>query len=440
LFDQGRFLDAESELRGALAAGESSGHLHALLGLCLRHAELHEAAKEEVLKALEVEPQCAYAHYALSYVQQGGIRANLFSVSASIKHVRRALEIEPYEVRYLVRLAELYQAGQEWKKSLEPLDAALRIAPLHMGAAVLRADGLIHTGRRAEALETLHRALETDPEASMAHAGMGWALLRAGDRNGATEFFDEALRLRPGSKWAQEGALECAKHHYWLYRVLSYPVQRFPGRPLLKLFIETGAITILLVAVLGLLTWLGPVLGRYIGEGGVVLIFMPLLLASIGLLFYKDPLFFWLVRRHRAAQSSEGLERRKRTERYIFVFIVGAIGGLLPIVLEKQRLALMMGIYGLVPGAICLWISLWETPAVAGRKWMTVYSVALVVAGCVTAIIYRDYLDELGRGAVMLLVLPVIPIAIANDRFKRKERERQHQREIETSRRKFDPA
>src|SRR6516225_119336 len=130
LFDQGRFLDAESELRGALATGESSGHLHALLGLCLRHAELHEAAKEEVLKALEVEPQCAYAHYALSYVQQGGIRANLFSVSASIKHVRRALEIEPYEVRYLVRLAELYQAGQEWKKSLEPLDAALRIAPL----------------------------------------------------------------------------------------------------------------------------------------------------------------------------------------------------------------------------------------------------------------------------------------------------------------------
>jgi hypothetical protein len=39
----------------------------------------------------------------------------------------------------------------------------------------------------------------------------------------------------------------------------------------------------------------------------------------------------------------------------------------------------------------------------------------------------------------MVMLLPVIPVAIADERFKKRERERQHQRAIETSRRKFDP-
>jgi Tfp pilus assembly protein PilF len=439
LFDQGRFLDAEAELRTALTAGESSAHLHALLGLCLRQAELHDAARQEVKKALELEPQCDYAHYALSYVEQGGVRANLFTVNASIKHVRRALEIAPHEVRYLVRLGELYQAAQQWAKSLEPLEEALRISPRHVRAAVLRAEGLTSVGRRKEALETLHRALETDPEASTAHAGMGWALLRAGDRDGATEFFDEALRLRPESTWAQDGALECAKHEYWVYRLLSFPAQRFPGRPLVRLLFETTAAAVMLVTFFGLLTWLDPVLRPYIGDGGVVLIFVPMFVLGTVLLYYKEPIFFWLVRRHRAAQSSAGVERRKRTGRYMVVFIIGLAAALVPTLLEKRLQALMFGIFGLLPGAACFWIALCETPPVSGRKWLIAYSVALSVVGCVIAVVYRDSLEDLGRGGLMLMLLPVIPVAIADERFKRKERERQHQRAIETSRRKFDP-
>jgi hypothetical protein len=125
--------------------------------------------------------------------------------------------------------------------------------------------------------------------------------------------------------------------------------------------------------------------------------------------------------------------------RYMVVFIIGLAAALLPTLLEKRWQALMFGIFGLLPGAACFWIASCETPPVPGRKWLIVYAVALSVVGCVIAVVYRNYLEDLGRGALMLMLLPVIPVAIADERFKRKEREHQHQRAIETSRRKFDP-
>src|SRR6185436_7611138 len=206
-YERGGIIEAEAELRAAMAEGDQSSDLHAMLCLCLLHAGLRERAKSEVETALSLEPNNAFAHYALSYVQQAVLefmstplvgRASPFNVMHSRPVVRAAslaVELAPDEERYLIRLAEVYQLLGEWRTSLGPAERALALSPANVPAAILRAEALTRTGRSQEARDTLARALEMNPEASAVHAGMGWAMLRAGDSNRATEFFDNALRL-----------------------------------------------------------------------------------------------------------------------------------------------------------------------------------------------------------------------------------------------------
>jgi tetratricopeptide (TPR) repeat protein len=242
LIERGRYLEAEALLREALVEGIQSASVHAMLGLCLHHAGLRDAAKDELKAALNIDPNYAYAHYVLSFLPPPpGQKQTLFLVRDCIKHVQRALELEPNNVAYLSRLAQLRQQSRQWKQSLAPIDAALRLSPRDVNLAVQRAEALIHLGRREEARETLERALALDPEASAVHAGIGWALLRTGERQRAAEFFNEALRLHPDLEWAQHGALACAKHQYRIYRVLAYPSQRLIHRPWLLYGLECGA-------------------------------------------------------------------------------------------------------------------------------------------------------------------------------------------------------
>jgi tetratricopeptide (TPR) repeat protein len=422
LFDQGRFLEAEAEFRAALAAGDDSAELHAMLGLCLKGAGLPDAARQEVLRALEKDPGCAYAHYARSFVG-GGIPSAL-----------RAVELAPEDAEFLVRLAGLYQATQQWQQSLPPAEAALRLDPQDVGAAALRAEALTHLGRRREARETLLRALESNPEASAAHAGLGWALLRAGDHRRAAQFFDEALRLRPELDWAQKGALECAKYQYWLYRLLSFPAQRLAGRPALRLLANTGAALVLLLAVCAAMRWLGPALRPHFGaDGAALMVTLPLVLLGT-LVFSKDSLFIWLVQRHRAAQSSAALHQRRKAAVVLIALTTGLLAATLSLGLQHRFPSAVLALLGLVPGVLSLSLTLWETPAVEGRGWLLLYGAMLCVAGPVIAVVCRSYIELLEPNAWWLMVLPVIPVAIADANLKRKDRERRHQQQLKAIR------
>src|ERR1041385_713640 len=173
LLERGRFLEAETLLRAALDEGPQSAEVHAMLGLCLKRAGLHEEAKAKLQEALALDPNCAYVHYALSFVlMPANVRDTRLFSGPCLKHIQHALELEPENVSYLIRLAELRQMLGQWKESLEPIEHALQRSPQDVGLAVRHAEALIHLGRRDEAREVLLGALASDPEASNAHAGM----------------------------------------------------------------------------------------------------------------------------------------------------------------------------------------------------------------------------------------------------------------------------
>lgn len=443
LLEQGRWLEAETLLRAAIEEGVRSANVHAMLALCLRRAGVHDAASDEIKAALAIDANCAYAHYVLSFPSAATklINPNVF-LGQCIKHILRALEIEPNNVSYLGRLAYLRQQSRQWKQSLEPIDAALRLAPRNVGLAVQRAEALIHLGQRQEAHETLLRALQADPAEARVHAGMGWALLRTGDHQRAKEFFEEALRLHPDLEWAQHGAFECAKNEYRLYRVLSYFKQRWVHRPGLRLLVEMGISVVWLLAVFGLLFWIDPIIRPRWGGAPIAIAIVPLLLIPFALDFCKEPLFSWLVRRHRAAQLSatepivKGL-----VPKFALTLTAFAVGIFFAVSFDVSKSPLIFALLGLTPGVACLGVTLFDVPGCTARKWLMLSSILVLIAGPILLVMGREYILDLNpdpRSATLLAVPPIV-IAVISQRLKQKQRIEEHQRLLAASQRKIFP-
>ena len=434
LFEQGHFIEAEAELRTAISEGDDSSHAHALLALCLRNAGLHEEANTEIKIALSLNPNCAYTHYVSSFPSAlTGQRITTVFLGPCVKHVLRALELEPNNVTYLSRLVQLRQNLHQWKQSLEPIEAALRLSPGDVSLVVQRAETLIHLGRRSEAHETLLLALQTDPEAASAHAGMGWALLRTGDYQRATEFFEEALRLRPELGWAQRGALECAKHQYSLYRLLVWPEQRLVHRPLLRFGMETGVCIVIVLAAFALLFWLDPIIRPRWGGGPIVVLILPLIILPIALTFWKEPFFSWLVRHHRAAQLSytEPVVKENATKWTLGIVIV-CLTILFALLLHYSQSAFVFGLLGLIPGLASLGVTIFDMPADTWRKWLVGFSSALLVAGPILMVEYREFILDLNpdpRSAIAL-ILPAVFVALISNHIKQKHRVQLHKQRL----------
>jgi Tfp pilus assembly protein PilF len=438
--ERGRYIDAEALLREAISDGVRSATVHAMLGLCLRRAGVHEAANEEIKTALTLDPNCAYVHYALSFLSAPTHLKHAPMLGGCVKHILRALELAPNEVTYLARLADLRQILQQWKESLEPIEAGLRLSPRHVGLAVQRAEALIHLGRRDEAHETLLRALQSDPEAASTYAGMGWALLRTGDYERATKFFEEALRLGPELGWAQHGALECAKHQYRSYRVLSFLRHRLVHRPLLRFAIEMGICCGLVIAAFAALFWLDPIIRPRWGGWPVVVIFMPLILLPFALQWGVEPFFAWRVRHHRAAQLSatEPIVKDYAT-RWVLGGIICGVTIFFAVLLGQSKSPAVFGLIGLVPGVASLAVTLFDVPGGKERKWLFVFSVVMLVVGPILLIGGRNFILDLDpdpRGSVLLL-MPAIFVVIVSQRIKQKNRAQRHQQVVAASRQKI---
>ncbi|HEX7654130.1 MAG TPA: tetratricopeptide repeat protein, partial [Verrucomicrobiae bacterium] len=435
LMEQGRYLDAEVRLRELIANSPvPSAAAQTMLGLCLYHSGVFPAARAAIQTALAIDANYAHAHYALSFVAGCSDRPSQWiSPAARLRHVQRALELHPAEPSYLLRLAELHQETRQWQRSLPPILEVRRLWPQHPGAAVLQAEALIHLGRRDEARQILHTALTHNPEAARTHAGMGWTLLRSGDHQGAAAFFDEALRLRPGLDWAQAGALACAKHEYQGYRWLTYTDYRFHHRPLLKLLLDTSIALAWLLAVIGLLFWLDPLIRPHWGALPLVILMVPLMAAPFVIQYGTEPFYNWRVRRHRAAQLSSTapiLARLRRTWRITAVILLGTAG--LAGWYHFSHGPLVFGVIGLTPGALAWWAARYEVPPCPERRHLVIASVVILILGPGLLIWLRRFILETAPDprCAVLLAVPAIIIGMLAERLKIRQRIKEHHQSI----------
>ncbi len=435
-FDRGSVIEAEAELRAAIAEGEDTAEIRALLALCLFRSGLAAAASQEIKAALANDPGCAYVHYANSYVEAaelsfvqipflGPTPSDEAQARACFNSIVRAVELAPNEVRFPVRLAQVHRMlFNRWIEALDVANRALALEPNHVGAAIERAMALSYLRRKAEAVETLTRALAANPDVSRAHAGMGWVWLHAGNYTRAKPFFDEALRLNAADDWAQAGALEAAKHRYQSYRTIAVVKHWLAHQPVLLRLVYGLFVMALL---LGSFVAFDPFVRSRLGNEGTALVMVPLLCLAILTVLFHDAIFGWLVRRQPAGQTSSAAVQRSVVSRQLGLIILSLIGAFVWAFLKERAPDSLPIILVLLPGACSLWFTFAKTPPGNTRRWLAAYSVLLLVIRPTVAASWRESFAGHERvWIVVAVVAAVLPPGIAHDHAERAQRQQAH--------------
>lgn len=181
----------------------------------LRQGEEYETAgqyrlaEDEYLRALELDPDSADAHYRL-----GGIYDRfLGDRERAVSHYESYLKLRPRSSsagRVISRLNELRPSlapgpvsEPEGKLSPAPLPTPAGPVPPAEEEYYREGERLAREGEFGRAADAYRRCLEADPEYPSARLGLGRALLAAGDSAGAAAALSRARELDPGAPVAK---------------------------------------------------------------------------------------------------------------------------------------------------------------------------------------------------------------------------------------------
>ena len=214
LLDRARYLDAERELRQAIARRADDAFAHALLAIALAMQKKYEEAIREAESAVALAPDVPYCHFALAMVLH-----DTESYNKARTAVEEAIRMDPADPRYYGLLGSIHLHKGEWQEALDVAERGLYFDSENVRLNNIRAFALVKLGRREEAGLTIEAALAREPENPTTHANQGWALLHLGQHKQAMFHFSEALRLDPTSGWAKAGIVEALKARnpiYWI--------------------------------------------------------------------------------------------------------------------------------------------------------------------------------------------------------------------------------
>ncbi len=155
------------------------------------------AARDELTKALEINPRLAVAYHARGVAHQGE-RVS----SAAIADFTRAVTIQPrmfqsHSLRGILR----YETG-EYEGALRDFSRAVEIYPQYVGGFYNRANARLGIGDLDGAIEDYSRAVELNPRYGEAYCGRGRAKARRKDLEGAMADFTKAIEESPSLKRA----------------------------------------------------------------------------------------------------------------------------------------------------------------------------------------------------------------------------------------------
>ena len=215
LLAQSRPADAERESMLALAQQPENPQALAFLALSRIEQEKGTEALEASQNAIGLAPEEPFLHYVHAHVLR-----SIDRIDDAWRAVNEALRLDPADADIFTLLASIELGRNRWPAALEAAEQALALNAEHVGAANLRAMALVRLGRKAEAMQSVDRALDRAPEDAFSHANQGWNCLHRNDPRKAQEHFREALRLNPNLEYAREGMLEALKARNPLYRVM----------------------------------------------------------------------------------------------------------------------------------------------------------------------------------------------------------------------------
>ena len=152
-----------------------------------------------LMALIEERPDLAIAHFELAELQK-----RKGSLRAAEQAARKAVSLDPGEVRYRVFLSELYREVGWLSKAEKELGEILERDPDNLPALQRRSEVYYMTGRQERAIADLDFAVtssEGSPESLYSRAQL---LLLLGDRDGAKADLD-ALDASEDPAWKQHG-------------------------------------------------------------------------------------------------------------------------------------------------------------------------------------------------------------------------------------------
>lgn len=278
---QGRYEEAESFFKQAIAAEPDSDAAYAELALCqLEQEGRKKDALDNIDRAIRIEPEADYYHALRSL-----ILSRLHRGREALTAADTAVAIDPDSgFNYAVK-AQALAEQLRWAEAEEYCRKALAQDSDNSFAANLLASVLRMQGKQVESEFAASRLLADDPEDAFAHFNAGWAALQRHDHRTAEGHFREALRLDADFDAAREGLLESFKARSLFYRAYlryCFWIQRFTagtqwaiiiglylaytfGRTILNhIHPLAGVAVVILYLGFGLWVWLAPGIGSFL--------------------------------------------------------------------------------------------------------------------------------------------------------------------------------
>lgn len=193
LYEAGRWDDAASELREALALNPYRAEWHFNLGLTLEAAGKSRDAADSFRRASELEPEDAQASL--------GVGVNMLrseDPSAAIEWLERVERLEPARIDSYVHRIEAYARLGDHERAETMFYLAQEIDHEHAGALANVAESLLDRGLLEKAVWCLREAARIDPAMPRVHARLAEAYARSGQREKAYQLYLRELREHPG--------------------------------------------------------------------------------------------------------------------------------------------------------------------------------------------------------------------------------------------------
>jgi adenylate cyclase len=154
-----------------------------------------DKGREAALKALEIDPDLAEAHYGLALVMFA-----VNEVMECMRETRKALELNPNLAEAYQQLSEMSAAIGDTQEMVRAAEKAYQLDPLSPRAVALLGNAYFWTGRGEEAMEHWKKTLHLDPLRT--YRNMFDYYASRGEYEEAEKTVRELERMRPDNPYA----------------------------------------------------------------------------------------------------------------------------------------------------------------------------------------------------------------------------------------------
>jgi len=162
-----------------------------LLGVIFFQQKNSAKSLQLILKALEVNPQDAFAHTNL-----GAVYADLKLPEKALEAYEKAISINPSFADAHYNRANTFSALKRFDEAILSYEIAISINATHARAHFNRGNALIELKRTAEAVTSYRQAILIAPNYPEAFNNLGQALRELKDFSSALESFNAAIELK----------------------------------------------------------------------------------------------------------------------------------------------------------------------------------------------------------------------------------------------------